>query len=197
MLGRTYRTDPYLRHLPVPKVSIITGAGAALCAFSLIWWAPLPGWSPIAAMVLAPMFAIGLLTDAAGRVLPDILSGALVIAGIALAVTGQSMSVIEAGIGLVGMAVGLWLVRSILMRAYGDQAFCLGDYKFVTASAAAVSFEHISWAMALAGPLAAFVVLWRRMVGNADETLPYGSLYAAGLALAAFAEPAFTAAYPW
>jgi prepilin signal peptidase PulO-like enzyme (type II secretory pathway) len=183
MLARTYRTDPALRGLPVPKITILTHAVAIGCAVLLIWFGPAIGWEIPAALAFALILAMAFSTDAAGRVLPDILTCALAIVGMIASIAGLGLSIGSASAGLVGVGVGLWFVRLRLIRAYGPDAFCLGDYKLVTASAAIISVQHIACAIIMAGGLGILLSAWRWVRPSADNSLPFGSLYVAGLIL--------------
>lgn len=190
LLARTYRTDPHLQSLAVPKVTILTHAVATACAFLLMARAPSIGWPLIAAMIFGPMFAIALLTDAAGRVLPDFLTAALALAGLALAIAGLGLPIADALAGMIAMAGGLWLLRRLFILRHGADAFGLGDVKLMTASAAIMPFQQIAWSVIFACLLAVPLVFWRGFRPAADPSLPFGSLFVGGLALLTITGPA-------
>lgn len=182
LLARTYRTDAALQAMPMPRVTKIVGGAATACSVIIMVGSPALGWSLPAAAIIGPLFGAAFLTDTAGRVLPDLLTGALCIAGLGLAFSGLGLPVADAMLGLIGFAGGLGLLRHLMLARYGADAFGLGDVKLIAAAATIMPVPQILISLVVAAPIALGVILWRSIRPTDDPSLPFGSLFVAAFA---------------
>lgn len=189
LLERTYRTDPWLRSLPLPNVTMTTHAVATACAVLLMICAVSLGLSPLAAAILGPLFGIALLTDCAGRVLPDLLTATIALVGLALALLGRGLPMPVALAGMIGSLLVFWLFRCVMTARHGPNGFALGDVKFLAASAAFLPIDLIAWAIMLACVIGLIVLSWHKVRPPLDPTLPFGSLFVGGFGMLTVAAP--------
>lgn len=189
LLARTYRTDPALQALSTPKITVPTAAAAAATGAVVMACSPEIGWTNTAAAIVGPLFGVAYLTDAAGRVLPDLLTGALAIAGFGLALSGLGLPVTDALVGLIGFAGGLWLVRNLMLAWYGTDAFGLGDVKLIAATATIMPVTQILASLVVAALIGIGVIGWRTIRPTDDPSLPFGSLFVAAFAAVTLIAP--------
>lgn len=185
LIRRTYRTDPALLSLPVPASGSGARLAAVACSVTIVACAPAAGWSEISAIALGPLFAAALLTDAAARVLPDVLTASVAAAGVCLALAGTGLELTAAIAACAFLGGSISIFRRVVVRMHGPSAFCLGDVKLLAATALAVPLIQIAWALIAAGPIAVGLAHAQRRGArhSAAAGLPFGSLFVAGLAL--------------
>lgn len=182
ILRRTYRTDPALWDLDVPSVSIAAYGGAAVVTGAILFFAPMLGWTVAASIATGPILGMAFLCDASGRVLPDLVSGALAIMGAILSAVGIGLPISQAFAGTGAIAFLLGIFRALAIRFRGEDAFGLGDLKFLTACAMIVPISQLASALIAAAPLSVIALLTMPK-GAADRSLPLGSLFVGGLTL--------------
>lgn len=131
------------------------------------------GW--FALILFWGLFLLSLL-DALYRILPDILTGGLLIVGLILSVTGQFISVEEAILGvLIGYGI-LWSISYAYKYFYGRMGIGAGDLKLASALGAWVGFYEVPRLLFLSSVFACwfyFVMVYCGKYAR-DSKIPFG-----------------------
>lgn len=183
LLAHTYRTDRYLVSVPVPVVRIPVAASAALCCVIIATGLPAAGVGAWSSIAVAVFLGTAFLTDAAGRVIPDLLNLAGGGVGIALGITGHGLPIESQIIAFAGMAIGVVTIRKLLVARLGADALCLGDVKLLLASSLLLPFELVALGVIGAAVAAVATVCVPRE--RQTRELPFGTLFAIGVAMTA------------
>jgi leader peptidase (prepilin peptidase)/N-methyltransferase len=117
------------------------------------------------------------------RILPDVLTLGLVLAGLALALAGGGPGLLEASIGA-GLGYGaLWGVSALYRRWRGREGLGLGDAKLLAAAGAWLGWHALPFVL-LAGSLSALICVGASLLmGRAwarDSELAFGPFLAGG-----------------
>lgn len=182
--SRTYRLDEALAALPAPLVTAKPALAAILVAVAIMVLGPMVGLSVPYVLVMGPLMGLAFLTDAVGRILPDILTAAIAFAGLCLSALGLCAPLLQTALfgGLI--CLGAVLVRLLAVRFRGPGAFCLGDVKLLMACGFAIAPPYFAGALVMAAPVTLLTLLTtpRPVRAEAASALPFGSVFVAGLA---------------
>lgn len=171
----------------------LPSCGPARLPFLLAWGAatlaagpllPLP--DALRASVLAALVLAGAWHDLASYRLPDRVTGSIALLGLGpaawLAVTeGQGAPLLEAGIRVAGVALGLWGLRALHARLRGRIGLGLGDVKLAAAGAAWLALEELATALLIACLAALLAVAARQLRARfGSRSAPAAAADAAG-----------------
>lgn len=163
---------------PTPSLS------AVLIAATIMVMGPMAGWAPAYALVMGPLLALAFFTDAIGRILPDVLTAAIALAGLTLSACGLAAPLEHVAIIGVMICLGAILIRTVAVWWRGPGAFCLGDVKLLMACGFAVPPAYIAGSFIMAAPMAVLWLMFTPRLSREDaaHSLPFGSVVVAGLA---------------
>lgn len=142
---------------------LLVWSGAALAAGTLL---TLP--DALLAGALAALVLAGAWHDLASYRLPDRVTGAIALLGLGNAAwpavtEGQAAPLLDAGIRMAGVALGLWGLRALHARLRGRIGLGLGDVKLAAAGAAWLALEELATALLMAC-LAALLAVAARQI---------------------------------
>lgn len=182
--SRTYRLDEALAAMPAPPVTAKPALVAMLITVAIMVLGPMAGMSAAYVLVMGPLTGLAFLTDAVGRILPDILTAAIALAGLLLSVLGLSAPLPQTICFGALICLGAVLVRLLAVRFRGPEAFCLGDVKLLMACGFAITPPYFAGALIMAAPVTLLTLLAtpRHVRMEAASALPFGSVFVAGLA---------------
>jgi leader peptidase (prepilin peptidase)/N-methyltransferase len=175
---------------PRPAILIAGGAVVTAASFALLDWP-----SALAATVLGVLMVAGAEVDARTFLLPDVVTGGTLLAGIlaapALDPLAGGWAALEAAARAGGTAAALLLVRSLYARLRNREGLGFGDVKLAAGIGAWLPLDAIPSCFALAAGAALVAVLLAHLRGRQIEAatrVPFGAFLCPALWLVFVAE---------
>lgn len=170
----------------IPPLLPLLEAGAFLAALLILLLAQSDLHMLFGTLFLWLLLAL-LASDATVMRLPDPLTAALLLAGLALAWEDPSRSVFAALLAALGAAAVFWGIRIAYFYLRRREGLGLGDVKLIGGIAAGLGAAQTPLAVLVAALLAlgfaAAQALWRQSPLSATTALPFGSFLCLGAAL--------------
>jgi leader peptidase (prepilin peptidase) / N-methyltransferase len=175
---------------PRPSILIAGGVAVAAVSFAVLDWS-----AALAATVLGLLMIAGAEVDARTFLLPDVVTGGTLLAGIlaaaALDPAAAGWSALEAAMRAAGTAATLLLVRSFYARLRNREGLGFGDIKLAAGIGAWLPLGAIPVCFALAAGAALIAVLLAHLRGQRIEAatrIPFGAFLCPALWLVFVAE---------